>query len=294
MKHYKIYTIVFYSCLLLLCCEKNDVAPCNNCRIKRIRNYDDKGNEYLNIFYSYEGHLLVSIDYKFTKPLFGAYDSRHLISYSENKVTYIIETKYENNYIIDGKYEISSQDDKISEIVWSIFENGQFIESKKMVYEYSNSDLVSVIVSFKVDGELKQLGKISIEYKNGNIEKFFFFRINDLDELVLEASREYEYVDGKLTNWIYSIQTDSGERQELVKWIFHYSDGLISRIEKLENYFGDWQQLSTPTDYYYDSERRLIKIGSGNASERVEFEEGQCNSLLLKFPEDKYYFEPQF
>lgn len=294
MKHFKFSIAILLCCSLLYNCEKNEVEQCANCRIKKIINYDNNSEEYLNTIYSYAGNQLTRIDFKYTKPLWGAYDSRHIITYLENKVIYIIETKLESEYKTDGMYEILSQDDNITEMVWYSFENGQYIESKKTVYEYDNSKLTTVKVFFRDNGEYKQFGKIEITYMDGKVDKFLVYSLNSFNELILCGIRRYEYINGILSNWVYSIQNESGEWLNVGQWIFHHSNGVITKIERLENSLGGWQH-SPPIEYYYDSYNRLIMTKSDNAKTVVKFEEGQSDSDYIRFlPEDKFYYEPQF
>ena len=301
MKFFNLFILIAFCLSFLLACDKNEdtvnplaIDQCRNAKIKRVVNLDGNGEEFLIDSYTYDGDKIIQIDKNYTKPLFGAFNERHIISYPENKVNYIIETDSEGEFVPAGKYEIISQDDVVIESTWFNYDNGQYVEAKKTFYEYDNSKLTAVNVFFNISGEFVQKGKVDISYVNDDIENFLIYNLNENDEWLLSARRKYMYENGRLANWVFSMRNDDGNWEDISKWIFHYSNGMISEIEKLETYFGAWEQSFPPTNYFYDSSKRLIKTTSGSAATIGEYVEGSVDRTYLSSPEDKLFFEPQF
>ncbi len=301
MRFFKIFVAIAFSLLSFLACQKNNetvsflsVDQSENGKIKRIINFDESGKEYHITSYTYDSDKIIQIDKNFTKPLFGTFDERHKISYLQDKVTYIFETDIGGKFAPTGKYEFINQENIPVEYTWFNYDNGQYPESQKVFYEYENSRLTSIRVFFYVSGEFVQKGKIDINYIDGVINDFLIYALNQDDEWILNAKREYSYENGRLLDWVFSIKNEDGNWEDVTKWVFHYSDGMISEIEKLESYFGTWGQSFPPTKYFYDNNKRLIKIISGTAVTIGEYEEGSVDKTYLHLPEDKFFFEPRF
>lgn len=269
--------------------------------VYRIDNYVFADNEgTTNCLMSYEGDLLVQLDYYFSDGGDFTYDGYVAITYDGDNIRL-------QGYFPDGD-EITYQTNttiKVSNGLLLSYEFEDFISpsySKIFEYTYADNRIRMIRIFRKFDGIYKANYDIEYEYQEGvliNSKGYYLFNdgTRPLSEQII-----YNIENGKIADFTL-YQIDDNEANPLEGEIRSFTDHGLSKIDEYEyeSSSEEWEHAGS-TSFSYDENAYLITEAHEDIYDdpylfQFEYQEGKgnyevFNFILLDYMEDLFMEYP--